>query len=178
MQFYATPIFESETDILCSLNDIVCTGIWDNPLFCISSNKLGLEAYIMHLTHQKFREIDALKSERHINEPKKVREREIDPAKLGQDIMNNYIGVMMDAIRRGEKGEFAELRNDLIAKTAKIPHVGNDILNLCRIIEFGQRGEKTLHLVEAYVRKIGAINVEDYLEAAKYRDMIRELEKG
>lgn len=142
-----------------------------------------INKYVSELYTNKFieQQVDKLNISRFQSQAKEnLQEEEISGDKIGEYIMQKYIGLMMDANRRGEFEEFNRLQLNLIqlSRKPKFKYCAHDLLNLCKTLKANPGKNADPVLVMAYVNKIQAISLERYEEAAILRDEIRHLQEA
>lgn len=160
--------YESEEKLLKESSDIVYAGDWENPIGCIQAANVGIQIY-----SNRFLEQLSSRSELIQTDKPKLRVLDIQEGKLGVSIERDYIGKILDAARRQESLHLVQLRKELIHASQKTPFY-HDVVKMCSLIN--TTSPTNIKLVEAYIGKIKAIESQDFEEAARYRDHIRNAE--
>lgn len=163
----------SEEDIPILPEDVIYTGSWAHPARCTESIFSALTFYNLIYTEQRDNKIKSI-HENTIRTGSFENYRAVPKDSLGKYIMQNYIGFMMDANKNGELNEFSKLQARFL-KFSEGSHFMGDAMNICKSLNTGRDKAPDLRLIEAYIGKIQAIEMERYEEAAKYRDTIKSL---
>jgi protein-arginine kinase activator protein McsA len=102
--------------------------------------------------------------------------KDIPKNEFQEFIYKNYVIKMMDAKRENRGEEYRKIQDQFVS-FGKGTYFQEEVLDLCRLITSGGYEMKDSALIDATIKKMDAINREDYLVAARYRDEVNILKK-
>lgn len=167
-----------EEEILRHKGDIVYAGTFAHPEICVHGAMIGLSYYQIKLADKMISNIESgkgeIKKEHELEIRLNVTCKDIPKNEFQEFVYKNYVIKMMDAKRNNRRDEYKTIQEQFIS-FGKDTHFQNDILDLCRLITSNGNEMKDSPLIDATIKKIDAINKEDFLAAAKYRDEVNLL---
>ena len=169
-----------EEEILRHKGDIIYAGTFAHPEICAHGAMMGLSYYQMKLADQMISNIESGKEdlrqelESEPNLRLNVSCRDIPKNEFQGFVYKNYVIKMMDAKRSSRDDEYKTIQDQFIS-FGKETHFQRDIVDLCKLITSNENELKDSPLITATINKMDAINKEDYMAAAKYRDEVNIL---
>ncbi len=177
--FFGIPlIFETESELLLKnkTNDILFSGEYHNPYFCISSLEIATHFYFLKFSDQEKKNLELEKILSEIRDISLAHSPSTynfsDKDSIGPYILTHYVGPIIDAVNYGQNTRAVELEESF--KTFGIgTFFEKDIAKLCDLSKLGKSAN--FNLIKAYVEKINAIYYGDYRAAEKLQKKIDKM---
>jgi len=173
LKTYCAPMdIENEADLYLGEEDVLYMGKYSSLGLCLSAAQVGVQCYL--LRHE-----DNLIRQHHLEEKleeKKPTYKDVDKDSLEQHLLREYVVPLIDSYTYRRQEDAKNLTRDLIRFSSRAPFA-SDVLALLKTIT-GNREKPDMDLVEVYLKKIAAINKEDYETAARVRDQINSMKTG
>lgn len=170
LSVYATPILiENEADLYTCKGDVIDTGSYYNVISSFDAIKKGIDFYFMKF-EDSLRKKHNIQNRGESREGKKIQlnYKNIEKGLLKSYILNNFVTPILDYKKYGEEKNAEGIRLDFFKFCEGSPFITDAL----KITELMDAKHKNLDLINDYLDKMGAINSEDYMAAAKIRDKI------
>ncbi len=166
---------QSKEELFAGSEDIVFVGEYHNASICRMALSKVLELYIFRFGDQAITKSGMSPSKKGAAKSHPVTYKDIQGKDMLNHISTNYVRQMLDAQKRGDKEEFLRLKRELVLFGLTAPF-SSDLFALCAEMENNGK-TPNLPLIEAYVGKISAIHLEDYIAASVLHSKINELKR-